>query len=80
MGHVLYQIFKMKKKKHEKVSDNPLIRVHVYKKQNRITFRIKTGYYLQLLTHKMMKLLGITKNKIFKDKNSEMCLIQKLLN
>ena len=38
--------------------------------KNRITFRIKTGYYLELLTE-TMKLLGSTKSKINKDKNDE---------
>ena len=31
------------------------------KQENRITFKIKTGYYLKLLTHKTMLLLGSTK-------------------
>ena len=39
--------------------------------ENRITFRIKTGYYLELLTPKTMKLIGSTKTKITKDKNGE---------
>ena len=39
--------------------------------ENRITFKIKTGYYFQLLTPETMKLLGSTKNKIAKDKNDE---------
>ena len=34
-------------------------------------FKIKTGYYLELLTPKTMKLLGSTKRKITKDKNGE---------
>ena len=34
-------------------------------------FKIKTGYYLQLLTAKIMKLLGSTKSKITKAKNRE---------
>ena len=38
--------------------------------KNRITFRIKTGYYLELLTE-TMKLLGSIKSKINKDKNDE---------
>ena len=33
--------------------------------------KIKTGYYLQLLTPETMKLLGSTENKITKDKNGE---------
>ena len=32
---------------------------------------MKTGYYLELLTPKTMKLLGNTKRKIIKDKNGK---------
>ena len=39
--------------------------------QNRIIFKIKTGYYLELLTPELVKLLTSTKNKIAKDKNDE---------
>ena len=39
--------------------------------KNRITFKIKTGYYFELLTPETMKLLGRTENKITKDKNGE---------
>ena len=39
--------------------------------ENRITFKIKNGYYLELLTPKTMKLLGSTESKITKDKNGE---------
>ena len=38
---------------------------------NRITFKIKTGYYQNLLTPEMMIVLGSIKNKITKDENSE---------
>ena len=34
-------------------------------------FKIKSGYYLELLTPETMKLLGSTEKKITKDKNSE---------
>ena len=34
-------------------------------------FKIKTGYYLELLTTETIKLLGITKSKVTKDKNGE---------
>ena len=47
------------------------MRIYVNKTENRITFKIKTGYYLQLLTPETMKLLGSTKNEINKVKNSE---------
>ena len=39
--------------------------------ENRITFKIKTGYYLKLLTPETMKLLGSTKSKIYKNRNGE---------
>ena len=39
--------------------------------ENRITFKIKNGYYLELLTPETMKLLGSAENKINKDKNGE---------
>ena len=43
----------------------------VNKIESRITFKIKTGHYLELLTSKTMKLLGSTKSKITKDPNDE---------
>ena len=43
----------------------------VNKKENRITFKIKTGYYLELFTPETMKMLESTKSKINKDKNGE---------
>ena len=39
--------------------------------ENRITFKIKTGYYLELLTHATMELLGSTKSKITKDESGK---------
>ena len=47
-------------KKHETVTDNPSIIIYLNKIENRINFKIKTGYYLELLTPEMMKLLGST--------------------
>ena len=52
-------------------NNNPSIRIYVNKIENRIKFKIKTGYYLELLTPETMKLLGSTKSKITKDENSE---------
>ena len=43
--------------------------------ENRITFRIKTGYYLKLLMPEMMKLFGSTKCKKAEDENGEMYFI-----
>ena len=36
-------------KKHETVTDNPSIRIYINKIENRITFRMKARYYLELL-------------------------------
>ena len=60
----------------EKINDNNNTSIEIYiNKKNRITFKIKTGYYLELLTPETMKLLGSTKSKITKDKMVKMCLI-----
>ena len=45
--------------------------MYVNKIENRITFKTKTGYYLELLTPETMKLLGSTENKITKNNNDE---------
>ena len=63
--------FKYILKKHSENVDNPSIRINVNKMENRITFKIKNEYYLELLTPETMKLLGSTESKITKDKNGE---------
>ena len=45
--------------------------MYINRIENRITFKIKSRYYLELLTPETMKLLGITESKITKDKNGE---------
>ena len=64
MDHILCQIFmfilNILSKKYEKVTINPTIRTYVNKIENRLTFRIKQEYYLELLTPEMMQLLGST--------------------
>ena len=44
--------------------------IYVNEIENRITFKIKTGY-LELLMPETIKLFGSTKRKIAKDKNGE---------
>ena len=51
--------------------DEPSVQLCVNKTENRVTFKIKNAYSLELLTPETMKLLGSTKNKITKDKNGE---------
>ena len=58
-------------KKHGENIDNPSVKTYVNKIENRITFKIKNGYNLELLTPETMKLLGSTENRITKDKNGE---------
>ena len=55
-------------KKHGENIDKPSVKICVNKMENRITFKIKNGYSLELLTPETMKLLGSTENKITKDK------------
>ena len=47
------------------------VQIYVIKIEYSITFKIKDGYSLELLTQETIKLLGITKNKITEDKNGE---------
>ena len=54
-------------KNHNKKVDNPSIRICANKIENSITFKIKAGYYRELLTVETMKLLGSTENKISKN-------------
>ena len=58
-------------KRHETATDNPLIRIYINKIENRITFKIKTGYYLDVLTQEIMRFLGSTKSKINKNEKGE---------
>ena len=58
-------------KKHGERTSNPSIRICVNKIENRITFKIKTGYHLELLTPETVKLLESTKSKITQNGNNE---------
>ena len=61
------------------MTDNPPVRICENKTGSRITFRIKTGYYLELLTPETIKLLEITKSKITKYENGENMSHSKIL-
>ena len=58
-------------KKHGESVDKPSVQICVNKIENRVSFKIKNGYSLELLTHETMKLLGRAKNKMTKDKTGE---------
>ena len=58
-------------KKQETIGENAPILIYATNINNRIVFKIKTGYELELLSKETMKLLGSTKDIIDSDKNSE---------
>ena len=58
-------------KKHGQHIDKPSVQTYANKIENRVSFKIKNGYSLELLTLETMKLLGSTENKITKGKNGE---------
>ena len=58
-------------KKHKTIGENAPILIYTNTINNRIVFKIKSGYKLELLPKETMKLLGSTKNIIDSDKNSE---------
>ena len=68
-------ILKMHGEKINNDKDNdknkPSVKIYINRVENRITFKIKSGYSLELLTKETMKLPGSTNNKITKDKNGE---------
>ena len=57
-------------KKHETIGETAPILIYANTINNRIVFKIKTGYKLELLSKETIKLLGSTKD-IDSDKNSE---------
>ena len=74
MDHIQHQIFKIILSifiKNSESADDLPIDIFVSKNENRITFKIKNGYYLELLTPETMKLLGSTESKITGEKNGE---------
>ena len=72
---VLYQIFRtildIYNQDNKSLTNKSPIQISVNKILNRITFNIKTGHYLELLTPGNMKLLGNTEAGKTKDKNGD---------
>ena len=56
-------------KKQETITENPPVQIYLSKIKNRIVFKIKTGYKLELLSPEMMKLLGSTNKDLDRDKD-----------
>ena len=57
--------------KHETLTAIPPIHVYINRINNRLVFKIKDGYKLELQTPETMKLFGSTKNLTRKTKNGE---------
>ena len=57
--------------KHEAIADILSVQIYTNKIKNRIAFKIKAGYKLELLSPETMKLLGSTKKDIDQDKDGE---------
>ena len=58
-------------KKHETLTEDPTIEIYPNGIKNRIVFKIKTNYQLELLTPETTRLFGSTKKVVDKDKNGE---------
>ena len=54
-------------KKHETLTENPSIQIYPNKIKNRIIFKIKTSYKLELLSPETMELSGSTKKNVDQD-------------
>ena len=59
-------------KNHETVTGTYPVLIYVNTINNRVVFKIKTGYKLELLSKETMRLLGSTAGTIDSDKNSEL--------
>ena len=58
-------------KKHETIAETAPILIYANKISNRVVFKIKTGYKLELLSKETVKLSVNTKDTIDADKNNE---------
>ena len=56
-------------KKHETLSENPSVQIYPHKIKNRIVFKTKLRYKLELLSPETMKLLRSTKKDADQDKD-----------
>ena len=73
-NHILYQTFKILlciSSKTWTVTDNTRIKAYKNKTENGIIFKIKTDYYLEILTPETMKLLWSIINTISRDNDGE---------
>ena len=67
----IHDYFEFIIRKHETLAENPPVQIYPNKIKNRIVFRVKTRYKLELLSLETMKLLGSTKKDVDQDKDGE---------
>ena len=70
-GSYIQDYFEFIIQKYETLTENPPVQIYPNKIKNRVVFKIKASYELELLTPETMKLLGSTKKDVDSDKNSE---------
>ena len=58
-------------KKHEILAENPHVQIYPHKIKNRIVFKVKTGFKLELLSSETMRLLGRWNKDVDQDKDRE---------
>ena len=58
-------------KKHKTFTENPPIQIYPNKIKNRIVFKVKSGFRLELLSSETMKLLWNTKKDVDKDEDGK---------
>ena len=47
------------------------MRIYINRNEDRVTFKIKGGYFFKLLMPETLKLLGSTEKKVTKDENDK---------
>ena len=73
MGHIsdIQDYSKYIIKKHDTIVDNPPVQIDTNKIKNRTAFKINTGYELELLSPKIIRLLQSANKNVDQDKNGE---------
>ena len=71
IDHILFQTFKIIEYIIKTIANNPPVQIYVNRIKNRIVFKIKTSYKLELLFPDTMKLLGSTKNDVEQNRDGE---------
>ena len=69
--HDIQDYFEFIIKKYETLAQNSAVQICSNKIKNRIVFKIKTGYKLELLSQETLKLLGSAKTDVDQDKDGK---------